>query len=112
MSKSVFYVSSYLLVLRFVFCSSALDLEQLDLDEVVARAAGDLEDDDLEGDMEGDMEEEGGERGGRKDENENKGGGKNNSSSIVQALASGVEVAPSRDGKVRHHLFYEPRGVG
>ena len=46
-----------------------------------------------------------GERGGgRKDENENK-GGKNNSSSIVQALASGVEVAPSRDGKVRHHLF-------
>ena len=43
-----------------------------------------------------------GERGGRKDENENK-GGKNNSSSIVQALASGVEVAPSRDGKVRHH---------
>ena len=61
-----------------------------------------------------------GERGGRKDENENK-GGKNNSSSIVQALASGVEVAPSRDGKVRQHLFlirvgatsfYKPRKVG
>ena len=64
-----------------------------------------------------------GERGGgRKDENENK-GGKNNSSSIVQALASGVEVAPSRDGKVRQFLirvgakkasifFYKPRKVG
>ena len=101
-------------MLRFVFCSSALDLEQLDLDEVVARAAGDLEDDDLEGgDLEGgDREGEGERGGGRKDENENKGGGKNNSSSIVQALASGVEVAPSRDGKVRHHLFYKPRGVG
>ena len=92
------------------------------MDEVVARAAGDLEDDD--DDLEGNREGEG-ERGGRKDENENK-GGKNNSSSIVQALASGVEVAPSRDGKVRHHLFliirvgakkastffYKPRKVG
>ena len=71
------------------------------MDEVVARAAGDLEDDD--DDLEGNREGEG-ERGGRKDENENK-GGKNNSSSIVQALASGVEVAPSRDGKVRQHSF-------
>ena len=86
------------------FFVAALDLERLDLDEVVARAAGDYNGDDVNGeqqsieddDDEDIVVEDNGENGGGADETDRN----DNSMSVVQALAKGVEVAPSEDGKV------------
>ena len=93
---------------------SALDLERLDLEEVVARAAGDYNGDEAEA--------ANGEQKSTEDDDdddadiivEDDGDGKtdqnDNSMSVVQALAKGVEVAPSEGGKVS--LFYTPHSNG
>merc|ERR1712029_48696 len=88
----------------------ALDLEQLDLEGVVARAAG-----DFNGDAAAEHANGGGSGGDEETQGdtdnedivvqkvvvqENGNESKNdNEMSVVQALASGVEVAPSEDGK-------------
>ena len=87
-------------------------MERLDLDEVVARAAGDYNngDDEANGDIDDDAavaEDENGDGNsgsGASDGDEDQ---KDNSMSVVQALAQGVDVAPSEDGKVSLHCVFK-----
>ena len=77
-------------------------MEQLDLEEVVARAAGDFngdEGDDMDGRRDTDNDDNNEDESVVENGDESKQGDENEMS-VVQALASGVEVAPSEDGKV------------